>query len=212
MCPCKKMSWLSRVTMLLFSALGLWYTLKPFRVPTHGEFWHWVTLLFGVYIMIYCANQSHEQTVRFARWIGFVIFIVGAWFLGGEYCMSLMPAPMSSLSKMGNASSWFVIILGIWMIGSGMIRTCTHPLWYSCIFTFIGVWFLLGDRGYAPTFGISLLYLMVFILPIGIMVCCSSCKKEVVSQLPQIMPEDDQNKPKIDKTQHISDYNEWENL
>lgn len=212
MCSCKKMSWLSRLTMLLFSVLGLWYTIKPFGVPTYGEFWHWVTLLFGIYIMIYSANQSHEQTVRFARWIGVVIFLVGGWFLVGEYCMRFMPRPLSLLAQKGSVGSWVVVILGCWMILSRRFRRCAHPLWYSSTFTLTGIWFLLGSLGYAPTFGINLLHLMIFIVPIGIMVCCSSCKKEIISLPSQMTSRKDADTIHDDTVKHFSDEDKWENL
>lgn len=214
MCPCKKMSWLSRLIVLLFSVLGLWYTLHPFGVPTVGEFWHWVMILFGVYTMVYCRTQSYEQTARLARWIGLVVFFVGSWFLVGEYFIRLMPVPLTILSTVGSAGSWLVIVLGAWMIISGFIRACSQPLWYSLVFTGIGVWFLLGDMRYVPTFGINLLHLMVFLLPIGIMMCCSSCHKSVAEPLQQSQstPQLDENKHKLGAVQHLTDEDEWENL
>lgn len=164
------------LSLMLFSLLGLWFMLGSFGFPTVGSIWVWLMILAGVHLMTYSRSKSHEEIIKAMFWIGLVLMVIGSWFLLGNVIMYLVP--ISFLKHFGTSGSWLLAFFGLACFAYKKMNYYSitfdaifnYPLWFSSGLSVIGVWFIVGDAGWLPTFGMSLAHIVIFLMPIGVLV------------------------------------------
>ncbi|MBY0353835.1 hypothetical protein K2W90_05725 [Candidatus Babeliales bacterium] len=96
--------------------------------------------------------------------LGLALFAaLGLWFMLDNLGMA---------SAKGMFWSWFVLFLGISKLSCHM--ECSKKekcgpwnpkILCGAVLTVVGAWFLLGDLGHVPTYGLNLLFVLTFAVP-----------------------------------------------
>ncbi len=101
------------------------------------------------------------------NWTTWLFVILGAWFV-----LSAFGVP-----TLGGFWSWIVLLSGVcaWVCLANPQHQKTGcyfvglPIWAAIAAVIIGAWFVLGDAGILPTFGISLLHLVLLVGAVAVL-------------------------------------------
>ncbi len=101
-------------------------------------------------------------------WMMLLFGALSAWFILEAF----------GIPAFGGFWSWIVLLSGVcsWVCGASMEHrksTCPFagiPVWFGVLVTLIGAWFVLGDEGVLPTYGINLLPVAFLMGSIGVYV------------------------------------------
>jgi len=112
------------------------------------------------------AKKADFCPMHCPNWILWIFALLGLWFTLSAFGMPIF----------GGFWSWIVLLSGIcsWVCASDKAHRKTNcpfaglPVWFGVVFTIIGAWFVLGDTGILPTYGINLLYISLLIIILGI--------------------------------------------
>ena len=104
-------------------------------------------------------------------WMLWLFGLLGLWFTLNAF----------GIPTWGGFWSWVVFLSGLcaWMCSASAEHkrsVCPFaglPIWWGVLTTLIGAWFILGDVGTLPTYGINLLYLATLLAALGLGSCGS---------------------------------------
>lgn len=99
-------------------------------------------------------------------WMTWLFGLLSAWFI-----LSVFGIP-----TFGDFWSWVVLLAGVcgWVCGASETHKrslCPFagiPVWWGVLTTIVGAWFVLGDMGVLPTYGINLLHVAFLLGAISI--------------------------------------------
>lgn len=107
--------------LILFSLLGLWFTLSPFGIPTMGEFWSWFVLVLGLGMVnrhMFKPNDQNCPMGGLPLLISGIIAAIGGWYVLAD----LMFVPQLNAELLHIMT--FLIPLKIIVCKSGMMSCC----------------------------------------------------------------------------------------
>ncbi len=101
------------------------------------------------------------------KWTTWLFVLLGAWFVLSAFGMPTF----------GGFWSWIVLLSGVcaWVCAANPSHQKTEcpfaglPVWVAAVTTIIGAWFVMGDAGVFPTFGISLLHLALLAVGVAVL-------------------------------------------
>ena len=159
-----------KVTLALFSFLGLWFTLSSFGVPTYGDFISWLMVFAGCWMMIATKRWSSNDIVLLFTWVGFFAALIGG--------VNLFSSFLTVFISIGNIWHWLIFLyslavtlMNFFKVSTSRFCLCNYfSQWFFMILMVVGAWFVLHDLVGLPTFGIQLIHLITFLIPLGLLI------------------------------------------